>query len=88
MRDTRSPFAVTMLAAALVTIWFGAPYLSAQAPPVRLNAAIDKLSRGKSLAGAIVYDFSTYAAAQFSQSDLDFVILDMEPRVMAFERPE
>jgi 4-hydroxy-2-oxoheptanedioate aldolase len=81
-------FSALMIGAALVSVWLNTGFLSAQAPPVRLNAAIDKLARGKSLAGAIVYDFSTYAAAQFSQSDLDFVILDMEHRVMDFERLE
>src|SRR3954471_14947000 len=81
-------FGSPMVAAALIAISFGATFLSAQQAPVRLNAAIDKLTKGKSLAGAIVYDFSLYAAAQFAQSDLDFVILDMEHRAMDFERLE
>jgi 4-hydroxy-2-oxoheptanedioate aldolase len=81
-------FAAPMAAAALIAISLGATFLSAQQAPLRLNAAIDKLTKGKSLAGAIVYDFSLYAAAQFAQSDLDFVILDMEHRAMDFERLE
>ena len=55
---------------------------------MRINGAIDKLARGKSLAGAIMYDFSLYAAAQFSSSDLDFMIIDMEHRGLDFERLE
>jgi 4-hydroxy-2-oxoheptanedioate aldolase len=72
----------------LLAVWFGAGLVSAQGAPVRINAAIDKLSKGKSLAGAIMYDFSTYAAAQFSSSDLDFMILDMEHRGLDSERLE
>jgi 4-hydroxy-2-oxoheptanedioate aldolase len=56
------------------------------APPVRLNGAIDKLARGESIAGAIMYDFSLFAARQFAVSDLDFIILDMEHQAMDFER--
>ena len=55
---------------------------------MRINGAIDKLARGKSLAGAIMYDFSLYAAAQFASSDLDFIIIDMEHRGLDFERLE
>lgn len=55
-------------------------------PPVRLNGAIDKLARGESIAGAIIYDFSLFAARQFATSDLDFIILDMEHQAMDFER--
>ena len=64
-----------------------AAILSAQTPGpfVHVNSAIDKLKRGKSLAGAIVYDFSMYAARRFAQSDLDFVILDMEHQALDFE---
>ena len=62
--------------------------MSAQGTPVRINGAIDKLARGKSLAGAIMYDFSLYAAAQFASSDLDFIIIDMEHRGLDFERLE
>ncbi|MDA1185201.1 MAG: aldolase/citrate lyase family protein [Acidobacteria bacterium] len=53
---------------------------------VRLNGAIDKLARGESIAGAIIYDFSLFAAQQFATSDLDFIILDMEHQAMDFER--
>ncbi len=81
-------YVAPVLGALLVCLWVSGGLLWAQQAPVRLNAAIDKLSRGKSLAGAIVYDFSLYAAAQFAQSDLDFVILDMEHRAMDFERLE
>ena len=64
-----------------------AAILHAQTPGpfVHVNSAIDKLKRGKSLAGAIVYDFSMYAARRFAQSDLDFVILDMEHQALDFE---
>ena len=88
MRHTWFRFGAPVVAAAVITVWSGGGFLSAQEASVRLNAAVDKLSRGKSLAGAIVYDFSLYAAAQFAQSDLDFVILDMEHRAMDFERLE
>jgi 4-hydroxy-2-oxoheptanedioate aldolase len=60
--------------------------VSAQQPPVRLNGAIDKLQQGKSIVGAIMYDFSLYAARQFATSDLDFIILDMEHQPLDFER--
>jgi 4-hydroxy-2-oxoheptanedioate aldolase len=76
------------VAALLITVWFGAGLLSAQGTPIRINGAIDKLTRGKSLAGAIIYDFSLYAAAQFASSDLDFIIIDMEHRGLDFERLE
>ncbi len=64
-----------------------AAILHAQTPGpfVHVNSAIDKLKRGKSLAGAIVYDFSMYAARRFAQSDLDFIILDMEHQALDFE---
>lgn len=75
-------------AALLLTVWIGAGLVSAQGAPVRINGAIDKLARGKSLAGAIMYDFSLYAAAQFASSDLDFIIIDMEHRGLDFERLE
>jgi 4-hydroxy-2-oxoheptanedioate aldolase len=75
-------------AALLLALWVGAGLVSAQGAPVRINGAIDKLSRGKSLAGAIMYDFSLYAAAQFASSDLDFIIVDMEHRGLDFERLE
>lgn len=77
-----------LLAAMLVTVWVSAGFVSAQEAAVRINGAIDKLAKGKSLAGAIMYDFSLYAAAQFAQSDLDFIIIDMEHRGMDFERLE
>ena len=76
------------LAAMLLVTWIGAGLLSAQGTTVRINGAIDKLVRGKSLAGAIMYDFSLYAAAQFASSDLDFIIIDMEHRGLDFERLE
>ena len=76
------------VAVLLITVWFAAGLLSAQGTPVRINGAIDKLTRGKSLAGAIIYDFSLYAAAQFASSDLDFIIIDMEHRGLDFERLE
>ena len=76
------------VAAILLIVWLGAGRLSAQATTVRINGAIDKLVRGKSLAGAIMYDFSLYAAAQFASSDLDFIIIDMEHRGLDFERLE
>lgn len=77
-----------LLAAALLMVSVSAAVPSAQEATVRLNGAIDKLARGKSLAGAIMYDFSLYAAAQFASSDLDFIIIDMEHRGMDFERLE
>jgi 4-hydroxy-2-oxoheptanedioate aldolase len=76
------------VAVMLLIVWMGAGRVSAQATPVRINGAIDKLVRGKSLAGAIMYDFSLYAAAQFASSDLDFIIIDMEHRGLDFERLE
>jgi 4-hydroxy-2-oxoheptanedioate aldolase len=79
---------VPAVAAMLITVWIGAGLVSAQGTPVRINGAIDKLARGKSLAGAIMYDFSLYAAAQFASSDLDFIIIDMEHRGLDFERLE
>ena len=88
MRRFRFGFGAPIVAAVLLAVWFGAGFVSAQGAPVRINAAIDKLSKGKSLAGAIMYDFSTYAAAQFSSSDLDFMILDMEHRGLDSERLE
>ena len=59
---------------------------SAQGPAVRLNGAIDKLQRGLPVVGAIMYDFSLYAARQFATSDLDYIILDMEHQALDFER--
>jgi 4-hydroxy-2-oxoheptanedioate aldolase len=77
-----------VLAALLATVWIESGLVSAQGTAVRINGAIDKLARGKSLAGAIMYDFSLYAAAQFASSDLDFIIIDMEHRGLDFERLE
>jgi 4-hydroxy-2-oxoheptanedioate aldolase len=77
-----------LLAALVITVWVGAGLVSAQGAQVRINGAIDKLARGKSLAGAIMYDFSLYAAAQFASSDLDFIIVDMEHRGLDYERLE
>ncbi len=88
MRSFRFRFGVPLVAAVLVAVWLGAGLVSAQGPEVRINGAIDKLAKGKSLAGAIMYDFSLYAAAQFSSSDLDFMIIDMEHRGLDFERLE
>jgi 4-hydroxy-2-oxoheptanedioate aldolase len=88
MRLTSPRVGVPLLAALLLAIWIGADLVSAQSKPVRINGAIDKLVRGKSLAGAIIYDFSLYAAAQFASSDLDFIIVDMEHRGLDFERLE
>ena len=53
---------------------------------VRINGAIDKLVKGQTLVGAIMYDFSLYAARQFATSDLDIIILDMEHQALDFER--
>jgi 4-hydroxy-2-oxoheptanedioate aldolase len=88
MRSFRFRVGVPLVAAVLVAVWLGAGLVSAQGTEVRINAAIDKLAKGKSLAGAIMYDFSLYAAAQFSSSDLDFMIIDMEHRGLDFERLE
>ena len=82
--ESARPFA----AAALLTMSISTGFVSAQEGAVRINGAIDKLARGKSLAGAIMYDFSLYAAAQFASSDLDFIIIDMEHRGLDFERLE
>ena len=86
MRHVR--FWTPLVGAILLTVWASAGFLSAQGAAVRINGAIDKLAKGKSLAGAIMYDFSLYAAAQFSSSDLDFMIIDMEHRGLDFERLE
>jgi 4-hydroxy-2-oxoheptanedioate aldolase len=89
MRLRSLRMAPAVLAAVLSAAWLVPALLSAQeAPAARINGAIDKLARGKSLAGAIMYDFSLYAAAQFAQSDLDFMIVDMEHRGLDFERLE
>lgn len=88
MRHPRFRFGAPVLAALLITAWVGAGFVSAQEASVRINGAIDKLARGKSIAGAIMYDFSLYAAAQFASSDLDFMIIDMEHRGLDFERLE
>jgi 4-hydroxy-2-oxoheptanedioate aldolase len=88
MRRFRLGFGAPVAAAVLLAVWFGAGFVAAQSAPVRINGAIDKLSKGKSLAGAIMYDFSLYAAAQFASSDLDFMIIDMEHRGLDFERLE
>ena len=86
MRHSWLRVGAPLAAALLITVWVGAGLVSAQGKPVRINGAIDKLARGKSLAGAIMYDFSLYAAAQFASSDLDFIIIDMEHRGLDFER--
>jgi 4-hydroxy-2-oxoheptanedioate aldolase len=88
MRRFRFYIGAPVVAGALLVVVLGAAMVSAQGTEVRINGAIDKLSKGKSLAGAIMYDFSLYAAAQFSSSDLDFMIIDMEHRGLDFERLE
>ena len=88
MRQSRIRVGVPLAAAVLLMAWSVTGLVSAQEATVRINGAIDKLAKGKSLAGAIMYDFSLYAAAQFSSSDLDFMIIDMEHRGMDFERLE
>lgn len=88
MRLSWPRIAAPLLAVLFLGVWMSADFVSAQDKPVRINGAIDKLSRGKSLAGAIIYDFSLYAAAQFASSDLDFIIIDMEHRGLDFERLE
>lgn len=88
MRHPWLRFGAPVAAAALLTVWTSTGFVSAQETSVRINGAIDKLARGKSLAGAIMYDFSLYAAAQFASSDLDFIIIDMEHRGLDFERLE
>ena len=88
MRLSWPRIAAPLLAVLFLGVWMSADFVSAQGKPVRINGAIDKLARGKSLAGAIIYDFSLYAAAQFASSDLDFIIIDMEHRGLDFERLE
>jgi 4-hydroxy-2-oxoheptanedioate aldolase len=88
MRHSRFGFVAPLIGAIVLTAWASADFVSAQGAAVRINGAIDKLAKGKSLAGAIMYDFSLYAAAQFASSDLDFFIIDMEHRGMDFERLE
>ncbi len=80
---------LTRLAAAAVAVLgvsVASGLVSAQEAGVRLNRAIEKLQKGDSVVGAIMYDFSLYAARQFGSSDLDFIILDMEHQAMDFER--
>jgi 4-hydroxy-2-oxoheptanedioate aldolase len=88
MRLTWFRVGAPAVAAVLLMVCLGTGLVSAQGTTVRINGAIDKLARGKSLAGAIMYDFSLYAAAQFASSDLDFIIIDMEHRGLDFERLE
>ena len=88
MRHSWLRVGAPVVAAAIVLAWMSGAFVSAQGATVRINGAIDKLARGKSLAGAIMYDFSLYAAAQFASSDLDFMIVDMEHRGLDFERLE
>jgi 4-hydroxy-2-oxoheptanedioate aldolase len=88
MRHASVQLGVPVAAAILFAVFVSTGLVSAQGSSVRINGAIDKLTRGKSLAGAIMYDFSLYAAAQFSRSDLDFMIIDMEHRSLDFERLE
>ena len=88
MRHFRFGPGAALVGAMLVTVWANTGFVSAQGAAVRINGAIEKLAQGKSLAGAIMYDFSLYAAAQFASSDLDFIIIDMEHRGLDFERLE
>ena len=88
MRQPRFHLGAPIVGALIISVWMSTGFLSAQEATVRINGAIDKLARGKSLAGAIMYDFSLYAAAQFASSDLDFIIIDMEHRGLDFERLE
>jgi 4-hydroxy-2-oxoheptanedioate aldolase len=88
MRHVRFGPGAPLVGAILITVWASTGFVSAQGAAVRINGAIDKLAKDKSLAGAIMYDFSLYAAAQFSSSDLDFMIIDMEHRGLDFERLE
>jgi len=81
-----APWAGLALVMTIVLSVFGVTSVLAQGSPARLNGAIEKLARGESIAGAIVYDFSLFGARQFATSDLDFVILDMEHQAMDFER--
>ena len=64
MRTFRFVVGAPVVAAALLVVGLGAALVSAQGTEVRINGAIDKLAKGKSLAGAIMYDFSLYAAAE------------------------
>jgi 4-hydroxy-2-oxoheptanedioate aldolase len=80
------PLRPAAVACVLMAAFLSADFSSAQGQPTRLNGAIDKLQRGKAIAGAIMYDFSLYAARQFATSDLDFIILDMEHQSLDFER--
>jgi 4-hydroxy-2-oxoheptanedioate aldolase len=77
----RSTFVLSVTALCLTV---GA--VSAQDPPVRINRAIEKLQNGEAVVGAIMYDFSLYAARQFGSSDLDYIIMDMEHQALDFER--
>jgi 4-hydroxy-2-oxoheptanedioate aldolase len=88
MRQSSFRAGALLTMALLLAMWLGSGFVSAQEATVRINGAIDKLARGKSLAGAIMYDFSLYAAAQFASSDLDFIIVDMEHRGLDYERLE
>jgi 4-hydroxy-2-oxoheptanedioate aldolase len=55
-------------------------------PTVRLNRAIETLSRGQSIFGLISTDRSFENARAIAASDADFVIIDMEHGVLDFER--
>jgi 4-hydroxy-2-oxoheptanedioate aldolase len=89
MRVSWLRVSTAVVVAAAVMFSFDDRFVFAQeAAKVRINGAIEKLAAGKSLAGAIMYDFSLYAAAQFASSDLDFLIIDMEHRGLDFERLE
>jgi 4-hydroxy-2-oxoheptanedioate aldolase len=78
--------APVLAATAAIALLLAVATPAAQDAPARLNGAIDTLQRGRPVVGAIIYDFSLYAARQFATSGLDFVILDMEHQALDFER--
>jgi 4-hydroxy-2-oxoheptanedioate aldolase len=84
MRRSALVLGLTALCLSIGSLSVGS--LSAQNPPVRINRAIEKLQNGESVVGAIMYDFSLYAARQFGSADLDYIILDMEHQALDFER--
>lgn len=85
-RRSSVAFVLALTALGLASVAPSHVAVSAQDPPVRLNRTIEKLQRGEAVVGAIMYDFSLYAARQFATSDLDYIILDMEHQALDFER--